>query len=98
MQADVRVAHFIIEVELKKALPKKCLCESVNDCASQYKKEIEQHFTVILPRLAEGYKRGAMFGFGPKAQDDTGKLLKIAKVTDGKKMKKLKRTSVHNVN
>ena len=43
------------------------------------------------------YKRGAIFGFGPSANDSTGNVLKISEV-EGNKRRKLNQTSVHNLN
>ena len=80
-------------------MPKNSLRESVNNCAAIYKKEVSQLLSVILPRLAEGFsdQRGAMFGFGPKADDDTGTLLIVSNV-GGEKRQKLNKVAVHNLN
>ena len=43
------------------------------------------------------YKGGAIFGFGPSANDSTGNVLKISEV-EGNKRRKLNQTSVHNLN
>lgn len=100
LQVDQRVSSFVDDKKFKSTLPKGCLSESVSNCASQYKKEVLKFLEFILPRLAEGFseQRGAIFGFGPKAQDDTGTLLKISSVTDEVKRRKLNQAVVHNLN
>ena len=52
-----------------------------------------------MSRMAEGFaiQRGAIFGFGPSANDSTGNVFKISKV-EGNKRRKLNQTSVHNLN
>ena len=99
LQTENKVVNFVSDETFSAALPMKCLKESVNNCADIYKKEISQLLSVILPRLAEGFsdQRGAMFGFGPKADDDTGTLLKVSNV-GGEKRQKLNKVAVHNLN
>ena len=84
LQTEQRLVNFVDDKPFKSTLPKECLRESVSNCASQYKKEVLQLLEILLPCLAEGFseQRGALFGFGPKVQDDTGTLLKISSVTD----------------
>ena len=79
LQADTKVVNFVNEKKFQSSLPKECLRVSVNNCANQYDKEIKNLLGIIPPRLAVGFseQRGAIFGFGPKADDDTGTLLKI---------------------
>ena len=54
---------------------------------------------IILPRTAEGFseQRGAIFGFGPKATEDTGMVLKMTTVEELKR-RKLSKAPVHNLN
>lgn len=71
----------------------------VKNGAVLYKKEIVQLLEITLPRLAEGFneERGALFGFGLIAEDDTGSLLKISSV-DEVKRRKLNKVAVHDFN
>ena len=100
LQTEKRVAGFVDDYRFKLVLPKECLLESVQTCASQYEKEILRLLGIILPRFAEGFsaQRGALFGFGPKALDDTGTPLKISSVTDDAKRRKLNKAPHHNLN
>jgi hypothetical protein len=60
---------------------------------------VKKLLEIILPRLADGFseQRGAIFGFGPKADEDTRSLLKVATADDETKMK-LQEAPVHNLN
>ena len=73
-----------IKKNSERTLPKECLRESVNGCVSEYEKEIKQFLSILLPRMAAGLseQRGALFGFGPKVNEDTGSLLKISQIED----------------
>ena len=90
----------IDDKRFKSTFPKECLRECVSSCASEYKKEVFQLLEIILPHLATGFseQRGALFNFGPKANENTGTLLKIFSVTDEAKQRKLNRAAIHNLN
>ena len=49
--------------------------------------------------MAAGFseQQGALFGFGPKAHENTGTLLKISSATDEAKRRKLNRAATHNL-
>ena len=100
LQTEKRVVNFVDDKRFKSSLPKECLRECVKNSALQYKKEVINLMEIILPRLAEGFseQRGAIFGFGPHAEEDTGTLLKISSITDETKRRKLNNTAVHNLN
>jgi hypothetical protein len=100
LHTEERVATFIDDQRFRSALPKECLRDSLSDCASQYEKEVLQLLQITLPRLAEGFsqQRRALFGFGPKANEETGTLLKVSSVVDAVKRRKLSKASVHNLN
>ena len=100
MQTDVKVVEFVDHKEFERTLPKECLHESVNCCISEYEKEIKQFLSVLLPRMADGLseQRGALFGFGPKANDNTGSLLKISQIEDQGMKEKLNKAAIHNLN
>ena len=99
LQADNRVVTFVSIEKFEKSLPKKCLRESVNSCAVTYNKEVKKLIEIILQRMADGFsnQRGAIFGFGPNADDDTKTLLKVSAVSQQKKQK-LQQAPVHNLN
>ena len=52
----------------------------------------------MISKIADGIdvQRGAIFGFGTHANDDTGSLFKVAEATD-EEMKELDHTNVHNL-
>ena len=54
---------------------------------------------IILPQMAEGFseQQGAIFGFGPKATEDTRTVLKMTTVEEPKR-RKLSKAPVHNLN
>ena len=89
LQTQHCATSFIDDERFKSALPKDCLCESVENCCTVYKKEILQLLQIILPHMAEGFseQRGALFGFGPNSEKETGTLLKISNATDSKRQK-----------
>ena len=99
LQADEKVVNFVSLEKFEKSLPKKCLRDSVNSCAAAYTKEVKKLLIIILQRLANGFseQRGALFGFGPKANEDTKTLLKVSTVK-GQKKQKLQQAPIHNLN
>ena len=46
----------------------------------KYKKKVANILNVLCPMLAEDFsiQHGALFGFGPKANESTGTLLKLS--------------------
>ena len=75
------------------------MLKSIEACMQEYKKEIINILNVLLPMLAEGFsiQRGALFGFGPKANESTGTLLKISAASEAEKQK-LNKAPIHNLN
>ena len=61
--------------------------------------QVTQLLHIVLPRLVEGFidQRGAIFGFGPNAEEDTGTILKIEGISQVKRMKLMK-APIHNLN
>ena len=53
---------------------------------------------MMIYKIADGFdlQRGAVFGFGTHANDDTGTLFKVANASD-KEKDELDNTSVHNL-
>ena len=84
-----QVFSFTTAAHHKDSLPKKLIQESIIDCASAYEKEVIDLLTIMLTRIAEGFsdQRGAVFGFGPKAQEETGNIFKISGASATKKLK-----------
>ena len=61
--------------------------------------QVTQLLHIILPCLAQGIsdQRGAIFGLGPNAEEDTGTILKIEGISQAKRMKLMK-APIHNLN
>ena len=80
------------------SLPKQCILDSILSCAETYEKEVVQLLNIMVPKLAEGFsnQRGAIFGFGPNADKDTGTIFKLSKA-DGSKRVKFLKAPVHNL-
>lgn len=83
---------------LQSCFPKDCIKDSIDACIFQYRDYIEQLISLFIKNFAEGFsqQKGAIFGFGPDAEKDTGDLLKISAVTDTE-MNKLDKVPVHNL-
>ena len=98
LQTKKCVGNFTSQETFESCLPKDCILQSVDDCIIQYKDYIEQLISLFLKNFAEGFsnQKGAIFGFGPNADEDTGNLLKIASVSC-EEMKKLDKVPVHNL-
>ena len=92
------VLKFTSEDHHKKSLPKQCLVDSIVNCANLFRHEVLQLLNIMLPKLAEGFanQRGAIFGFGPCSEQDTGTVLKISKAEE-RKRQKLEKAPVHNL-
>ena len=61
--------------------------------------QVTQLLQVTLPRLAEGFidQHVAIFGFGPKTNDDTGTILKVEGESQAKR-RKLVNAPINNLN
>ena len=81
-----------------KCLPKDHMVASIDACIVEHSAQIEQLIKLFLKKLAEGIsdQKGAIFGFGPNAEKDTGSLLKISQISDIE-MAKLDQVPVHNL-
>ena len=93
-----KVCNFVSPELFKQSLPSLCLLESLNACVLQYPTEIEKIVGLALSAFAKGfaYQKGAIFGFGPTAADDTGHALKISALKEDE-MKILDKVIVHNI-
>ena len=74
------------------------LVAAVNDQLQTYKKEVLHLLSIMLPKLAKGFsdQRGAIFGFGPLQDSETGSVLKISNL-DTAKRQKLDAAPIHNL-
>ena len=61
--------------------------------------QVTQLLHIILPHLAEGFsdQRGAIFGFGPNAEEDSGTIMKKERISQAKRLKLMK-APIHNLN
>ena len=61
--------------------------------------QVTQCLQITLPCLAEGFsdQRGAIFGFGPKTDNDTSTILKVEVVSQAE-TRKLVNSHIHNLN
>ena len=91
--------NFVENNIFKKSLPKECILHSINSCMCEYKREVLNILNVLLPMLAEGFsiQCGALFGFGLKANESTGTLLKLSTASAAVK-EKLNQAPIHNLN
>ena len=96
---DTEISNFVSQDHFKKLMPKSCLLESLTDCISQYRKEVQHFLSICIPRLAEGFElqRGGIFGFEKFAYDETNKVLKISTL-ESPKCCKLNQAPVDNLN
>ena len=98
LQTTKCAGTFATEEIFELCLPKACIKESIDACIVQYREYIKQLINLFVTKFAEGFsqQKGAIFGFGPDAEKDTGNLLKIASVSDVE-MVKLDKVPVHNL-
>ena len=73
-----------------KELHIECILDSILACAETYEKVV-QLLNIMVPKLAEGFsnQRGAIFGFGPSVDKDTGTIFKLSKADGSKRVKLL---------
>ena len=95
---SIQVFHFVSKEMFESCAPDKEVSAIINECAKVYKDQIVALIKMMLSKIADGFdlQRGAVFGFGTHANDDTGPLLKVADVT-GKEKEDLDCTNVHNL-
>lgn len=79
-----KVFTFVTDDVFKKSLPEESLLETLQKTIVAYRSEIETMVDILLKKFADGIstQRGAIFGFGPNADVDTGPLLKIFTVSE----------------
>ena len=99
LQTERRIVSFVEDTTFTESLPKSHLRENVAAISSQYKDDVLTILKSLLPRIAESFstQRGAIFGFGPLPEEDTGGLLKVSHLHDSEKHNKLLLAPVHNL-
>ena len=75
-----KVLGFAKEEDFQNSLPKQCLLDNLDDNIKQYSDEIVSILKLALKMFADGFavQKGAIFGFGKQAEDQTGTKLKIS--------------------
>ena len=68
----------------KQALPREHLLTNLIECSTEYKEDIVKILKICLSKFEQGFhkQKGAIFGFGSSAVDDTGSILKISSLED----------------
>lgn len=79
-----QVFKFVSAEIFKDTLAKDHLLTHLFHCANEYKEEVIKILRVVLPKFHKGFdkQKGAIFGFGETAKDDTGPVLKICELED----------------
>ena len=95
-----QVTTFISPKLFNESLPKDCLLKHLSSVMADYPSEIERFLEIALKMFAEGFshQKGAIFGFGPTKDDETGTVLKISELS-ADKIKKMDeaKVQVHNL-
>ena len=96
LQTKQCATSFASQETFVQCLPKPCIVDFVDKCILEFQNYIEQLVKLFLKQFAEGLatQRGALFGFGPNSDKDTGTLLKISSVTN---FDKLDKVPIHNL-
>ena len=84
MLAPEQVFRFVSAEMFKDTLAKQHLLTNLFDCAKQYRDEVIKILKICLGKFQRGFdnQKGAIFGFGDNANEDTGNVLKIAAIGD----------------
>ena len=99
LHTEEKVASFVDNQTFQTSLPKPVLRQNVQQLSLMHKDNVLMILQTILPRLAEGFsvQRGALFGFGPNANDTNVRSLKIVSLPEGDKRTKMLSAPVHNL-
>ena len=82
------------------SLPETCLLQHLSLVIEDYPLEITRFLTLAVKMFADGFslQKGAIFGFGPNKDDDTGTVLKISDLTEKEVMEMdASHVQVHNL-
>ena len=95
---SIQVFRFVSKEMFESCAPEKEVCCVIDECVKVYKDQIVALMKMMISKIADGFdlQRGAIFGFGTHANDDTGSLLKVADATE-KEKQELDSTNVHNL-
>ena len=95
-----QVASFVTPEIFAASLPEKCLLDKLSLTLDSYSAQISKFLEIAIKMFADGIslQKGAIFGFGPNKDEDTGTVLKLSslsqeevqKMDDGK-------VQVHNL-
>ena len=95
-----QVFTFVTEKIFQESKPKQeYLVEALKQTLEMYPGEIRKLVRICLKRFAEGFshQKGAIFGFGPDADKDTGTVMKISEASTEKLATLDKHVDVHNI-
>ena len=98
LQTKKPAATFTTSKLFKKCLPKDHMVASIDSCIDGHSAQIDPLIKLFLKQIAHGLseQKGAIFGFGPHAEEDTGKLLKISEISETE-MTELDKVAIHNL-
>ena len=99
MLTKSKVFTFVSDDIFKMSQPKDILVNNMLASCDEYKIEICRILKLCLIKFADGFlkQKGAIFGFGSTAADDTGTVLKICEVVDPAEKKLLLKAPLHNL-
>ena len=99
LTTDEQVCTFVSSKIFKESLPEKCLLDTLKESTQMYQSEVEKLLGLALKMFAEGFdhQKGAIFGFGPSAEKETGSVLKISTVDEDTLGKMDRYVPVHNL-
>ena len=91
-----QVFKFVPQDIFKDASYKDHLLQTLFSNADQYKDEVVKIIRICLGKFSKGFEKqkGAIFGFGKTANDDTGSVLKLSTIED---KSILTNTPIHNL-
>ena len=98
LNTDTQVFKFIPNKIWQYAQPNATLKESLNTCIKEHSHQITCLLKILLQKMADGFsiQKGALFGFGPHAENSTGTLFKISTASKDEK-EKLDKTATTNL-
>ena len=96
LQTKKVATSFVSQEFFLECLPKDCIIACVDTYIVEFKDYIAQLVKLFLKEFAEGLaiQKGAIFGFGPQSENDTGTLLKLSSVNN---FEKLDNVAIHNL-
>ena len=95
-----KVVTFVSDDVFKCNEPDNCLLECLQNCVKTYPSEIVKLIAILLPKFASGfeYQKGAIFGFGPSAENEPkAGVMKISGIDDETLQRLDSNVPVHNL-